>query len=91
MDDGSKHVWVVDNYTEGNVRGVEVKAHAKWPAPCNVHIRGHESFRDVRSFDLRHIGHHLVSDPWSETARDVTLVDCTAREPVFNSLYEGIG
>ncbi|MEK4631475.1 MULTISPECIES: peptidase G2 autoproteolytic cleavage domain-containing protein [Bacillus] len=91
VDDGSKHVWLIDNYTEGNVRGVEVKAHAKWPAPCNVHIRGHESFRDVRSYDLRHIGHHLVSDPWSETARDVTMVDCTAREPVFNSLYEGIG
>ncbi|WYF09912.1 peptidase G2 autoproteolytic cleavage domain-containing protein [Bacillus velezensis] len=90
VDDGSKHVWVIDNYTEGNVRGVEVKAHKKWPAPCDVHIRGHESFRDVRSFDLRHIDHHLVKDPWSETARDVTLVDCTSREPVYNSLYEGL-
>ncbi|MCR9038531.1 peptidase G2 autoproteolytic cleavage domain-containing protein [Bacillus sp. L381] len=90
VDDGSKHVWVIDNYTEGNVRGVEVKAHTEWPAPCNVHIRGHESFRDVRSFDLRHIGHHLATDPWSETARDVTLVDCTSREPRFNSLYEGL-
>ena len=26
----------------------------------------------------------------SETARDVTLVDCTSREPVYNSLYEGL-
>ncbi|MCY7682007.1 MULTISPECIES: peptidase G2 autoproteolytic cleavage domain-containing protein [Bacillus amyloliquefaciens group] len=90
VDDGSKHVWLLDNYTEGNVRGVEVKAHTEWPAPCNVHIRGHESFRDVRSFDLRHIGHHLATDPWSETARDVTLIDCTSREPIYNSLYEGL-
>ncbi len=51
------------------MRGVEVKAHKDWPAPSDVHIRGHESFRDVRSFDLRHIDHHLVRDPWSETAR----------------------
>ncbi|MED2945293.1 peptidase G2 autoproteolytic cleavage domain-containing protein [Bacillus swezeyi] len=90
VDDGSKNVWVIDCYTEGNVRGVEVKAHTEWPAPSNVHIRGCESYRDVRAFDLRHIGHHLASDPWSETARDVTIVDCTAREPIFNDLYAGL-
>ncbi|MGG1620530.1 glycosyl hydrolase family 28-related protein, partial [Bacillus subtilis] len=84
VDDGSKNVWLLNNYTEGNIRGVEVKAHAEWPAPSNVHIHGHESFRDVRSYDLRHIGHHYADDPWSETARDVTLVNCTSREPVFN-------
>ncbi|QHZ47008.1 peptidase G2 autoproteolytic cleavage domain-containing protein [Bacillus sp. NSP9.1] len=90
VDDGSKNVWVIDCYTEGNVRGVEVKAHTEWPAPSNVHIRGCESYRDVRAFDLRHIGHHLASDPWSETARDVTIIDCTAREPIFNDLYAGL-
>ncbi|MGY5350916.1 glycosyl hydrolase family 28-related protein, partial [Bacillus subtilis] len=90
IDDGSKNVWVVDCYTEGNVRGVEVKAHAAWPASQNVHIRGHESYHDIRAYDLRHIGHHLASEPWSETARDVTLVDCTAREPIYNNLYAGL-
>ncbi|MED4828130.1 peptidase G2 autoproteolytic cleavage domain-containing protein [Bacillus atrophaeus] len=90
VDDGSKNVWVVDCYTEGNVRGVEVKAHAEWPAPSNVHIRGHESYRDVRAYDIRHIGHHLEADPWSETARDITIIDCTAREPIYNGLYEGM-
>ncbi|QPF46880.1 peptidase G2 autoproteolytic cleavage domain-containing protein [Bacillus subtilis] len=90
VDDGSKNVWLLNNYTEGNIRGVEVKAHAQWPAPSNIHIQGHESFRDVRSYDLRHIGHHLADEPWSETARDVTLVNCTAKEPVFNDLYAGL-
>lgn len=90
VDDGSKNVWVIDCYTEGNIRGVEVKAHAAWPAPSNVHIRGHESYRDVRAYDLRHIGHHLASEPWSKTARDVTLIDCTAREPIYNDLYAGL-
>ncbi|WP_412094900.1 peptidase G2 autoproteolytic cleavage domain-containing protein [Bacillus atrophaeus] len=90
VDDGSKNVWVIGCYTEGNVRGVEVKAHAEWPAPSNIHILAHDSYQDVRAYDLRHIGHHLETDPWSETARDVTLIDCTAREPVFNSLYEGL-
>ncbi|MCY7869632.1 peptidase G2 [Bacillus spizizenii] len=90
VDDGSKNVWLLNNYTEGNIRGVEVKAHAQWPAPSNVYIHGHESFRDVRSYDLRHIGHHYADDPWSETARDVTLVNCTSKEPVFNDLYAGL-
>ncbi|MDM5323960.1 peptidase G2 autoproteolytic cleavage domain-containing protein [Bacillus subtilis] len=90
IDDGTKHVWILDCYTEGNVRGIEVKAHGSWPAAQNVHVRGHESFRDVRAYDLRHIGHHLASEPWSETARDVTLVDCTAREPIYNDLYAGL-
>ncbi len=62
----------------------------QWPAPSNVHIYGHESFRDVRAYDLRHIGHHYANEPWSETARDVTLVNCTAKEPIFNDLYAGL-
>lgn len=90
IDDGSKHVWLLNNYTEGNIRGVEVKAHTEWPASQNVHILGHVSYRDVRAYDLRHIGHHKADDPESTTAYDVTLTDCTAIEPVFNDLYEGI-
>ncbi|WP_307894535.1 peptidase G2 autoproteolytic cleavage domain-containing protein [Bacillus swezeyi] len=90
IDDGSKHVWLLNNVTSGNIRGVEVKAHEMWPASQNVHIIGHISYRDVRAFDLRHIGHHQASDPESTTAYDVTLIDCTAVEPVFNSLYENV-
>ncbi|MFP3507904.1 hypothetical protein, partial [Burkholderia sp. SIMBA_062] len=69
---------------------VEVKAHTEWPASRNIHIISHVSVRDVRSYDLRHIGHHKAEDPWSDTARDVALIDCTAIQPVFNSLYEGV-
>ncbi|MEC0495050.1 peptidase G2 autoproteolytic cleavage domain-containing protein [Bacillus glycinifermentans] len=90
IDDGSKHVWLLNNITSGNIRGVEVKAHEMWPASQNVHIIGHISYRDVRAFDLRHIGHHQASDPESTTAYDVTLTDCTAVEPVFNPLYDGV-
>lgn len=90
IDDGSKHVWLLNNVTSGNIRGVEVKAHDMWPASQNVHIIGHVSYRDTRAFDLRHIGHHQATDPESTTAYDVTLIDCTAVEPVFNSLYDGI-
>ncbi|MCP6684172.1 peptidase G2 autoproteolytic cleavage domain-containing protein [Bacillus nakamurai] len=90
VDDGSKHVWLLNNYTSGNIRGVEVKAHSLWPASQNVHIIGHVSYRDVRAYDIRHIGHHQASDPESTTAYDVTLTDCSAIEPVFNSLYESV-
>lgn len=90
VDDGSKNVWLTGNFTSGNIRGVEVKAHTEWPASRNIHIISHVSVRDVRSYDLRHIGHHKAEDPWSDTARDVALIDCTAIQPVFNSLYEGV-
>ena len=90
IDDGSKHVWVINNYTTGNIRGVEVKAHTEWPAAQDVHLIGHTSYRDVRCYDFRHIGHHLAEDPDSTTAYDVVVTNCTAIEPVFNSLYEGL-
>ncbi|MEK3800992.1 peptidase G2 autoproteolytic cleavage domain-containing protein [Bacillus sp. FSL K6-1234] len=85
VDDGSKNVWLFNNFTSGNSRGVEVKAHKLWPASRNVHITNHVSYRDTRSYDLRHIGHHLANEPWSDTARDVTLVNCTSIEPVYNN------
>ena len=90
IDDGSKHVWVLNNYTSGNIRGVEVKAHTEWPAAQDVHIIGHVSYRDVRAYDFRHIGHHTAEDPDSTTAFDVVMTNCTAVEPVFNPLYEGL-
>lgn len=90
IDDGSKNVWVDSCYTSGNIRGVEVKAHEKWPASQNVHVTNHISYRDVRSYDARHIGHHSASDPESKSAYHVTFANCTSIEPVFNSLYEGI-
>ncbi|MBI0440903.1 peptidase G2 [Bacillus amyloliquefaciens] len=90
IDDGSKNVWVDSCYTSGNIRGVEVKAHTEWPASQNVHVTNHISYRDVRSFDARHIGHHSASDPESKSAYNVTFANCTSIEPVFNSLYEGI-
>lgn len=88
IDDGSKNVWVRDCYTSGNVRGVEVKAHAEYPAAQHVTISNHVSYRDCRSYDLRHIGHHLKGDPNSTTAFDVSLVNCTAIEPRWNDLYD---
>ncbi|WP_217904822.1 glycoside hydrolase family 55 protein, partial [Bacillus sonorensis] len=47
IDDGSKHVWLINNFTSGNIRGVEVKAHKEWPAARNVHVIGHVSYHDV--------------------------------------------
>ncbi|MBU8637705.1 peptidase G2 [Bacillus pumilus] len=90
IDDGSRNVWVNGSYTSGNIRGVEVKAHAEWPAAQNVHVSDHVSYRDVRSYDARHIGHHIASDPQSTTARDVSFTNCVSIEPVFNDMYKGL-
>ncbi|MCG8395692.1 peptidase G2 [Bacillus atrophaeus] len=90
VDDGSKNVWIDGCHTEGNIRGVEIKAHKQWPAPQNVHVSNHVSYNDVRSYDLRHIDHHRADEPWSDTARDVALINCTAIKPMFNDLYKGL-
>lgn len=90
VDDGSKNVFLDNNTTMNNVRGVEVKAHAEWPAAQNVHITDHKSYHDIRSYDFRHIGHHKDEEPESTTAYDVTVTSCTAVEPIFNPLYEGL-
>jgi hypothetical protein len=60
--------------------GVEIKAHATANAAQDVHIDGHISIRDVRSYHWRHIGHHLgynydtntPGDPVSVSAFDIT-------------------
>lgn len=90
IDDGSRNVWVNGCYTSGNVRGVEIKAHASWPAAQNVHVSKHVSYRDVRSYDARHIGHHKAADPQSTTAFDVSFTDCTSIEPIYSDMYKGL-
>ncbi|MGD7032800.1 peptidase G2 autoproteolytic cleavage domain-containing protein [Bacillus velezensis] len=90
IDDGSKNVWVDGCYTSGNIRGVEVKAHKEWPASQNIHVTNHVSYRDVRSYDARHIAHHSETDPESTSAYHVTFANCTSIEPAFNSLYADI-
>ena len=47
-------------------------------------------FRIVMYVHLIFVISSSVSDPESTTAYDVTLTDCTAIEPVFNALYDGV-
>ncbi|TCI44278.1 MULTISPECIES: glycoside hydrolase family 55 protein [unclassified Exiguobacterium] len=87
VDDGSRHVVLVNNMTEGCFGGVEVKAHGTSSAAHDVHIFGHVSYRDNRSFNFRHIGHHLADDPESKTARFISGTNLLSIEPVRSKLY----
>lgn len=88
VDDGSRHVVLVNNMTEGCFGGIEVKAHATSSAAHDVHIFGHISYHDNRSYNFRHIGHHLADDPDSKTARFISGTNLVSIEPIRSPLYE---
>lgn len=89
VDDGSRHVWLVNNSSTRCFGGVEIKAHATSSAAAGVHISGHLSVHDNRSFNFRHIGHHLKDDPESRSAFNIRAQRLVALEPIETSLYEG--
>ncbi|WP_053217668.1 glycosyl hydrolase family 28-related protein [Virgibacillus senegalensis] len=88
VDDGSQHVWLVNNSSSRCFGGVEVKAHANSSAAMHTVIAGHLSVQDNRSYNFRHIGHHRQEDPESKTAEGILAVNLVAFFPVYSSLYQ---
>ena len=89
VDDGSNDVWLIHNSSSHCFGGVEIKAHATASAASNVHIYGHLSVHDNRSFNFRHIGHHLHTDPDSLSAFNISAVNLVSLAPVYTDLYKG--
>ncbi|MFK2826902.1 glycosyl hydrolase family 28-related protein [Bacillus sp. B190/17] len=87
VDDGSRNVWLWNNSTTRCFGGVEIKAHHNSSAASNVHIVGHLSVNDNRSFNFRHIGHHSAGDPESLTAYYITATRIVSIAPVRTALY----
>lgn len=75
IDDGSRHVWVMNCISEGNVRGFMAKGHHDAPAAQDIHFTNCTSIRDTRSFELLHVLHHASTDPESPNAFDVTITN----------------
>ncbi|OMP66091.1 pectate lyase family protein [Domibacillus epiphyticus] len=88
-DDGSRYVWLIHNASARCFGGIEIKAHATSSAAANVHIIGHLSVNDNRSYNFRHIGHHSASDPESKTARFITATKIISIHPIYTDLYVG--
>ncbi|UOY92989.1 glycoside hydrolase family 55 protein [Ectobacillus sp. JY-23] len=88
VDDGSRHVLLLHNSTARCFGGVEVKAHHNSSAASDVVIAGHISLHDNRSYNFRHIGHHVSTDPPSKTAYYIKAVNLVAIEPVRTPLYK---
>lgn len=89
VDDGSRHVWLVDNSSTRCFGGIEIKAHANSSAASGVYISGHLSVHDNRSFNFRHIGHHKKDDPESRSAFNIKAQRLVSIEPIETPLYEG--
>ncbi|WP_174732702.1 glycosyl hydrolase family 28-related protein [Mesobacillus harenae] len=87
IDDGSRNVWLVNNSTARCFGGVEIKAHHNSSAAANVQIIGHLSINDNRSYNFRHIGHHKITDPESQTAYNILATNLIAIAPVHTDLY----
>lgn len=87
VDDGSRSVWLVNNSSARCFGGVEIKAHGNSSAANSVHISGHLSLNDNRSFNFRHIGHHHADDPESLTAYHITAQRLVSLAPVYTDLY----
>jgi Pectate lyase superfamily protein len=88
IDDGSQNVWLLNNSTTRCFGGVEIKAHHNASAASNVHIVGHLSVNDNRSYNFRHIGHHKDVDPESKTAFHISATNIVAVAPIFTDLYK---
>ncbi|MCJ1787218.1 peptidase G2 [Staphylococcus warneri] len=90
IDDGSQFVFLNDNYTQGNFGGLEIKAHAPASAAGGVFVNNHMSVEDLRSYNIRHIGHHRSkTDVRSVTAYNIMLNNCVALRPKYNGIYPG--
>ncbi|EKN66185.1 hypothetical protein BABA_17292 [Neobacillus bataviensis LMG 21833] len=88
VDDGSRNVLLANNSSARCFGGVEIKAHQNSSAANNVQIVGHLSVNDNRAFNFRHIGHHKITDPESQSAFNIIAVNLAAIEPIFTDLYK---
>ncbi|MCA9764874.1 MAG: glycoside hydrolase family 55 protein [Carnobacterium sp.] len=87
VDDGSQHVTLVNNLSAYCFGGVEIKAHKTSSAASDTQIVGHLSYRDNRSYNFRHIGHHLLTDKASSSAFGIRGTFLASYFPQETSLY----
>ncbi|WP_010053225.1 glycosyl hydrolase family 28-related protein [Carnobacterium maltaromaticum] len=88
IDDGSEHISLVGNRTAYCFGGVEIKAHETSSAASDTQIFGHFSYRDNRSYNFRHIGHHKDKDLLSQSAYGIRASFLAAYYPQKTDLYK---
>lgn len=89
IDDGSQFVYLYNNKTENCFGGLEIKAHEPTSAASNVVVLSHLDIRSIRSYNIRHIGHHKAADVKSKTAYGIILNNIVSVYPQYNGAYEG--
>ncbi|SEK60548.1 Pectate lyase superfamily protein [Carnobacterium iners] len=87
IDDGSQHVTLVNNLSAYCFGGIEIKAHKTSSAATDTQIIGHFSYCDNRSYNFRHIGHHLSTDEASFSAFGIRGTFLASYFPQEISLY----
>lgn len=87
VDDGSQHVVLGNNRTAFCFGGVEIKAHETSSAASDTQLIGHYSYRDNRSYNFRHIGHHQREDTPSQSAYGIRATYLASDSPQYTHLY----
>ena len=87
IDDGSQYVFLNNNRTTENFGGLEIKGHEPTSAASHVFVNQHISINDNRSYNIRHIGHHVAKDVKSKTAEDIVVNNSVAVTPYKNDVY----
>ena len=81
IDDYSYDTALVNCYATGNAHGFEVKAHGDQSAGTNVRLINCMAEKNQVNFSARHIGHHTASHPMTKTAKHISVVGCTFKNP----------
>lgn len=89
IDDGSRFVYLNDTYSELFFGGLEIKGHIDVSAASHIFVDHHRSYKDCRSFNFRHNGHHTATDVLSKTAINIVAVNLESIYPAENDVYKG--
>ncbi|QFG05860.1 peptidase G2 [Bacillus phage 268TH004] len=85
IDDGSTQVHISNCLAVGGMRGYEIKAHGEAPSGMNSSLTNCTAMHNIMGINIRHIGHHLATEPTSTTAWDITISDCWIYDPKRNA------
>jgi len=80
IDDGSRYIFINNCIARGGVCGLQIKGHAKAPAPYHVHVNNFRGINNIIGLEMRHTD-------WYGVVTD----DDGATIPVYNEDGELVG
>jgi hypothetical protein len=70
IDDGTRNVYMAENFAQGGICGLQIKGHNYAPAPYNVTVNGFRTANNTIGVEIRHTGFYggvVDDDGFTET------------------------